>query len=178
MPDDLKDVMLQDNFSILLITPITNLHEKTTEILKQFSKDGLKGIYVSLSKPYDSLKGTFKENGIDPENVFFVDCISKSIDKIVKDKNVFYVSNAGDLDDIGISITDILENNKADYLIIDSLETLLIYNRINTVAMFTQSVVRKSSKFKLKTVIITSDSDKSLLDEIAMFFDKVVGVGG
>jgi hypothetical protein len=176
MANDIKELFLKDTFSMLSITPITKLQERIIGILKELSGGDRKGIYVSLAKPYDSLKDTFKENGIDTEKIFFVDCISKSLDKIVKKDNVFYVSNAGDLDDIGISLTDILENNKAGFLVMDSLETLLIYNRINTVAMFTQSVVRKSSKFKLKTVIVTSDSDKRLIDEVAMFFDKVVGV--
>jgi archaellum biogenesis ATPase FlaH len=67
-----------------------------------------------------------------------------------------------------------LENNKIDFLLIDSLETLLIYNKINTVAIFTQSLIRKSVKFKLKTIILTSDGDKKLADEIAMFFDKII----
>ncbi|MFH1228837.1 MAG: ATPase domain-containing protein [Candidatus Aenigmatarchaeota archaeon] len=175
MPYDIKELDLKDSFSLLTITPISKLQEKIIGILKGLATGNQMGIYVSLSKPYDSLKETFKENGIDVEKLFFIDCISKSLDKIVKKENVFYVSNAGDLDDLGISITDILENNKVEFLVIDSLETLLIYNRINTVAIFTQSVVRKSSKFKLKTVIITSNNDKSLVDEVAMFFDKVVG---
>lgn len=174
MPDIFKDINISEQFSILAITPIIKLQERINNILKRFSEEDLSGIYVSFSKPYETLKNIFSQNNISIEKIFFIDCISKSIEGREKKNNVFYISNAGDLDDLGISITEILENNKIDFLLIDSLETLLIYNKINTVAIFTQSLVRKSIKFKLKTIILTSNGDKKLTDEIAMFFDKII----
>lgn len=172
MPDFLKE--LGNHFSLLVITPITKLQERVNNILKQFTIEDLSGIYVSFSKPYDSLKDIFKQNNIKIEKIFFIDCISSSVDRLIKKDNIFYIGNAGNLDDLGISITEILEDNKIDFLLIDSLETLLIYNKINTVAIFTESLIRKSSKFKLKTVILTPGGDKKLMDEIAMFFDKII----
>jgi hypothetical protein len=176
MLDALKDAILQDSFSILVMTPIDKLQDNIAAVLKNFSDRDMKGVYVSLSKPCDSLKRKFEHAGLETNNVFFIDCISKSIDGIERKDNTFYVSNAGDLDDIGISITEILQENKIDFLLIDSLETLLIYNKVNTIAIFAESVIRKSNKFKLKTVIMTSSSDKTLIDEIATFFDNIIGV--
>jgi hypothetical protein len=176
MLDSLKGAILQDNFSLLVITPISKLQDNIATVLKDFVGKGLSGIYVSLSKPCDSLKKSFEDKEIKTDNLFFIDCISKSIDNIEKKDNIFYVSNAGDLDDIGISITEILQDNKVDFLVIDSLETLLIYNKMNTIAIFTESVIRKSNKFKLRTVVMSSDKNKAMIDEIATFFDKTIGV--
>lgn len=80
MSDILKDININEQFSILAITPIIKLQERINNIIKKFSESGLSGIYVSFSKPYETLKNIFSQNNINIEKIFFIDCISRSIE--------------------------------------------------------------------------------------------------
>ena len=69
---------------------------ETIKILKGVSKDYVV-IYVTTNKLYSGLKEVFLKNGINIKNIFFIDCVSKNVDKNVKakkDENVVFLDSA------------------------------------------------------------------------------------
>jgi len=166
-----------DQFTVLMICPVQKLQNTINDILNFLAKNNMPGIYVSFSKPYKTLEKILKESNINTENLFFIDCISHSVNEPKKDNKVLYISNTGDLNGLGIGITQFMETIPGrEFLLIDALETLLIYNKPDTIAMFVQSLINKSSKFDMRTVILTPKGDKELIDKIGMFFDKIIEV--
>jgi hypothetical protein len=168
---------LGDQFTVLIICPVQKLQDNIDDIVKMLAANDTAGIYISLSKPYKTLEKIFAQKSISADKIFFIDCITHSTKEPIKDDKVLYLNNAGDLNSIGISITQYFESAKGiKFLLIDALETLLIYNRAETIAIFVESLIEKSSKFDMKTVILTPQGDKELIDKIGMFFDKIIEV--
>lgn len=173
--DELK--ALGDQFTVLMICPVQRLQDNIDKIINFLSGDGKSGIYITFSKPYKTLEKLLKTGGMNIDKLFFIDCISHSGDDLKKEGMVMYISNTGDLNSLGIGTSQVIETNPGiEFLLIDSLETLLIYNKPETVAIFVQSLIKKSSKFNLKTVMMTPKGDENLTEKIGMFFDKIIEV--
>ena len=66
------------------------------------------------------------------------------------------------------------------FLIFDSLNTLLIFNKPATVARFIHFLTGKMREWKIKGVIITlvKETEPALLDELTQFSDARVDLGG
>jgi hypothetical protein len=180
MSDPVEELKkLGDQFNILIICPVERLQDDINGILKFLAARGMPGVYVSISKPYKNLARTLTTNGVDIGNISFIDCISHSADDGVKedDGKVTYVSNVGDLSAMGMCVHDLVERIPGrEFILIDALETLLIYNKPETIAMFVQSIIEKASKSESSVVILTPNGDKALIDRIGMFFDRIVEV--
>lgn len=168
---------LGDQFTVLMICPVQKLQNTINNIVRSLTKKNIPGIYVTFSKPYKTLEKILMSNNIDIERVFFIDCISRSANDPQKEDKVLYVSNTGDLNSLGIGITQFVNTIPGrEFLLIDALETLLIYNKADTIAMFVQSLIKKSSKFDMRTIVLTPGGDKELIGKICTFFDKVIEV--
>lgn len=168
---------LGDQFTVLVICPVQKLQDTISDIVRFLTEKNMPGIYVSFSKPYKSLKKILMENNLNTDRIFFIDCISHSMSEPKREDKVLYINNRGDLNSLGIGISQFIETIPGkEFLLIDALETLLIYNKPDTIAMFVQSLIKKSSKFEMKTVILTPRGDKELIDKIGMFFDKIIEV--
>jgi len=75
-------------------------------------------------------------------------------------------------------ISDILESGQIDGLLFDSLSTLLIYNKGETVSKFVHSVINKVKETGATAVFtaLEGDTETKLLKEVGMFVDKVAKV--
>lgn len=163
--------------SFLVVTPTEKLQGTIFDILRYLLNEGSNGIYVTISKPYKILERVLSDSDINVDNLQFVDCISRTTIDLKRERNALYVTNRGDVSSLGIAITQCIrsEPNKS-FLLIDAIETLLIYNKIEIIAVFIQSLIKKASENGLKMVILTSGKDTRLLNRISLFFDKIIEV--
>lgn len=168
---------IENHNTILVVTPTEKLQDTIFESVRSLTNKGLSGIYVTFSKPCKPLEGILKEKNIDTDKLNFIDCISRSTVELKKENNVLYVTSRGDLNSLGIAITQSIksEPNKK-FLLIDAIETLLIYNKVEMITIFIQSLIKKANEFGLKLIIFTSGKDVRLLNRISLFFDKIIKV--
>jgi len=165
---------LDSNQNILLLVPGADYNDQIISIAKELG--GASICYVSLNKTYKALQDAFKKNEIDVENIIFIDCISKTIVKETpQEKNCYYVSSPGALTEVSIVIGKFLKHNFS-YIIFDSLNSLLVYQKKSPISKFLSDLVNKVKATKTKAIFyaLSSEEQSKLIDDAAMFVDKVI----
>ncbi|MDP6671293.1 MAG: hypothetical protein QGI60_05790, partial [archaeon] len=90
--------------------------------------------YVTLNKTAESLKELFKKNGVNVDNVVFIDAISKTFKQVPdQTEGCYFIRSPGALTDLSIRIHKLLEHG-FEYLVFDSLTNLLVYEKKAPVA--------------------------------------------
>ncbi len=167
---------LGDQYSVMVITPVERIPDTANKIIKSYLKDGASGVYIALNKPHKSVEKLMKADKIKTEKIFFIDCM-KTMKEAKKEERVSHIQNPSDLTSMNIALNQFMEKIEGKkFLILDSLTTLLIYNKENLVIMFVKSLIDEMRKRdSAKMVILTPEPrGGELINKIALFFDRVV----
>jgi len=156
--------------SLLIITPVEKLQEKANLIVRSF-KD-IPGIYVSLDKTQKSIENILKKAEINTNNLFFIDCVAL---KKTRDDVLHIAPDRLDL--LESAVSAFMKGIKGkEFIIIDELSTLLIYNNENKVAEFVEKITECASQHDTEVVALSPKTKgEELLNKIFNFFDKVEG---
>lgn len=170
---------LSEGQVILIISKAEDNMKINTQILNNLIKKAF-GLYITVNRPYSSLREILKRNGVDIDRIFFIDCITTTVKGSPKeDERCIYIDSPNSLTDISISITEALEAIKGKkFLFMDTLSTLLIYNSSGSLAKFSHFLISKIKLLKLTGIFISveDEMDKSLLKQISQFCDKTIRI--
>jgi|TARA_B100002003_G_scaffold250704_1_gene291102 hypothetical protein len=162
---------------ILEILPEMYYNPDIVESIKRI--DGKKVCYVTLNKTSKALKNTFTSNGINTDNIFFVDAISKSIG-LNDDKNdTLFISSPYAFTEISIALSQLMKHNVFDIVFFDSLSALKVYEKNNQISeRFTKDLIRKVRKNQENGIFTCLEEDKNteLIKETFMNVDKIVNL--
>lgn len=173
---------LGDEFipSLSLVLTSSRDYNKTNIALAEYLVNtiGIPGVYVTLNKPYMSMK-TVLQDKIDLRMIIFIDVITKSTGgKIIDEDNCLYLDNIQNLSDLGIAIDRALEAIPGDkkFLLFDSLATLEIYNKVETVLKFIYFLSGKIRSKGINGILLSLErtSDDDMLSQLSMFCDTTV----
>ncbi len=145
------------------------------ELLKQ---EDAAVIYISLNHPYESLIKFLGEHNIKTDKLFFLDCITKTLDSEKEEKQCLFLENPQNLTNIAIAIDEIVKaiplGNK--FLLFDNMSTLLIYNKTGTVTKFLHFLIGKMRVLNLNGVLFSTEKelDPELDDQLNLLVDKKV----
>ena len=170
---------LPDGGIALIETNVENANQLNLAIMKILSEKNHKGFILSASRPYSNLLGLYKKSNIKTENLFFLDCVSKNgTTKQDKANNVLYIENLSDLTHILISIDETIKRIKVKYILIDSINTMLIHNKQDIFARFLHSLMTKLRLKSINGLLISFEDEKNkeIRAEIAQLCDKVIKV--
>ena len=176
---ELKD--LKGGGIYLIITKAVD-YERTNDAVLKYLINTLKmnGIYVTLNKPYITMRSIFEKSKIDLSRIVFLDVISKTILGDVKsEKNVQFLDSPEDLTNLSIAVNILASGLQSPkFLFFDSLSTLLVYNAIGPVTRFAHFLVGRMRKWQINGVIISieEETDSKLLSELSQFCDSVIRV--
>lgn len=169
---------------IVLATVDSKSYERTNLVLvKHLIKDqSIPGVYVTLNKPYSIMEKKFMDYRIDTRMIIFIDAITKTVGgKIEKTKGCLFIGNPENLSDISVAMDQAVRAlpGQSKFLFFDSLSTLLIYNKVNTVARFVHFLSGKMRIWRVKGIIISlkKESDKELIQELSQFCDVLIDFG-
>ena len=167
---------------MLILVNAEKALKSTVRTIKLLTKEG-KGIYVTLNRPYDSIKEILKKNNVDTSKLFFIDCITESASgKSRRTKDCLFISSIKNLTELSIAITQaihLLSKEKNKFLYLDALSTFFIYHSAPTVTKFSHLLMSKL-KLELLTSIflsVESEMDERIKSRIISFCDKVITVG-
>lgn len=154
--------------SLLIIVPVEKLQARIISTIKSFKN--LPGVYVSLNKTQKSTEKFLKEAGINTSNLFFIDGVAL---REIRD-GVLHIAPT-ELDLLRTALVAFMKDIKGEeFIIIDGLSTLLIYNTENKVAKFVKQVTECASQNESAVVAFSPKTkEKQLLNKIFNFFDKV-----
>lgn len=168
---------LEENRSILLLVDSIDYNDIIIKNIQDMK--GKTVCYVTLNKTFSSLKETFEKKKIKIDKIVFIDGISKTI-KSTPDQtdSCYYVSSPSALTEISLAISKFLKHH-FDYIVFDSLTSLLIYQKKAPVATFVQSIVNKIKESNTKALFyaVKVKEQEDLITEAEMFVDKVIDLG-
>lgn len=144
-----------------------NLKSLTKILTKRFKKI----CYVSLNEPSDNIMSSLSLNG--GSNIFFIDCVTSMVKQAEPRENVTFVSSPHALTEISINLKKSLEK-KMDFVLFDSISTMLIYENPLTVLKFIHNMILtlRANKICGAFIILKEDVCNELLKDINMLIDR------
>lgn len=172
---DIKESLTTDEI-ISLVIPDAEYEGVLTEIAGSLSKDYDKILYISIDRPYEVLVCDFEQNNVGLDKFYFIDCITRTEKDVSSTKNCTYVSSPRALDEIESAILDVLEKQRIDVTLIDSISSLLTYYEHADVLKFIHSLDCKLIVKKSKGIFPFRKEDESrdLRRSAEMFADRTI----
>ncbi len=163
---------------VLLLSNSENIEEVKLDMLEKFTEDDqMSVVYVSITKPYDSITDILEEKGIDSEEIFFIDCMSKAQEEntATRAKNCVFI-DPRNLTNISIAISEAIENLPEDedkLVVFDTLSALRVYNEDKPLQQFSQFLTSKMRDWEVKSVILTleEEMDDDVVARVSQFCD-------
>jgi len=174
-----KELLDLDKCNIgLVISHIEKLQLVANNIIKFFIKKKYVGVYICLNRPQKAVKALLAKEKIKTDKVFFIDCITSSIGKPDKAEGVLHICSPSDLRSVSLAISEFVKSVKEKkYILIDTIATLLIYNKENVVFDFIKATVEFARKSKTPLIVTTPYiKNRDIISRITPFFDKVFNI--
>lgn len=169
---DLKSLLLSTD-SVLVKIPSSLYNQSTSFIPSVLSDQTL--CYITLNKTYNSLKTRFKKEEIPSDKIVYIDAITKSMEPVENTQDCYFVSSPQALTELSIVASEFLAQN-IDFIILDSLTTLLIYQKkVDPVVKFVTKMVNTSKKENSHMIFFVLDTPEHqlLIEESSMVMDAV-----
>jgi len=172
---------LGEDYVALFIINAREYLETNMTILRNITKNDATGIYVTINRPYDSLKKMLQQSNADTKRIFFIDCITKTLGHCEEAENVLYLESSQNLTGLSIAIAEAIKalpgENK--FLILDSLTALVIYNPAGAISKFLHYLTSKMRMLKLRGILfsIGKEVDPKIAEQLQQFVDKVIDLG-
>ncbi|MEK6922974.1 MAG: hypothetical protein AABX08_04205 [Nanoarchaeota archaeon] len=172
-----KKLKGMENSVVIAVVPAKSYEQTNINLIKYLTNDlRIPGVYVTLNKPYSKMKGLFEKAKIDSSIILFIDAITKTAGGIPeKRKDCLYIGTPENLSDVSLAmdqaVTSLTKREK--FLFFDSLNTLLIYNNVKTVARFIHFLAGKMHVWKVRGIIVSlqKKGNEDLLNELSQFCD-------
>ena len=172
---------INDTDILLLLSNAGTYSQTSIDVLQQFvNKRNMPGVYVSFSKPYDTLKKTLKDI-IDLELVTFIDGMTMTtIGRSEQREGCFYLSSLTNLSELGIAISQAVKSvpGEKKFILIDSLSTLFIYNNKDSVSKFMHYIIGNLRMWGVCGILLSLDReiDKDFFEQLSLFCDVLIRV--
>ena len=169
---------MPEKYSAIFVTR----QEKNTlvicNLVKNFCKKGLPGIFVSMNKSAEDLLRLAEEHKVPCEGMLIVDTVSKreSVPMATSD-NIAYVESPKDLTEIEAEVAEFIAKMKPGpkFFILDSVSTMLVYNAEKTVEKFVHRLGERLRANDFKAVFVVMEGTKpEILNVLSQFCDKVI----
>ncbi|MEM2726790.1 MAG: hypothetical protein QXV61_00840 [Archaeoglobaceae archaeon] len=147
------------------------------EIVKFFSSFA-DGVYVTLNKPYFSLKRMLTKENIDLSKLYFIDSITMQVGGEIVDENRCFYLNSPDPTQLQITIEramDLITSNNR-FIYIDSLSTISLYKSFETLIKFLRHITGKIRLRGFVGTIFTleKEMDETYYSQITLMCDDVI----
>ena len=164
-------------FTVILVLPRAQHELRYLRLVKYFTDRGVPGVYVTLNKSTAELLGEMKPQGIKTDKIYFVDAVTKIADGVETDEgNISYLESPEEITELNFESEHAINNlaKGKGFVIVDSITTLLVYNKTATVEKFIHALSQKIKNQGLQGVLFAAEStDKETLDTIAQFCDDI-----
>lgn len=180
---DLQNAIDKDEI-VLLLSNSESIEEVKMDMLEDFTeKKKMSVIYVSITKPYDAITDILEQKGIETDEIFFIDCMSKAQEEDVAEraKNCVFI-DPRNLTNISIAISEAVESlpeEEKKLVVFDTLSALRVYNEDEPLQQFSQFLTSKMRNWQVKSVILTleEEMDDEVVARVSQFCDRQIHTG-
>jgi KaiC/GvpD/RAD55 family RecA-like ATPase len=173
---------LKQSYIVLIIVDPKSYNNTILGLFRRFvNKQKIPGIYIAVNKSYERLIEELKLCKINVENVRIIDMITKMTGlTLLGAQNVDYLESATDLMELILlldkRVGKIKERQK--FIILDSVSTLLVYNKVPEVEKLIHALIEKVNKFKAEgiLVMVKSKEHMGVIQTISQFCDRVAEI--
>ena len=178
MIQDIKE-KADANEIIGLIIPDIEYEEMLLEAAGFLSENYNKILYISVNKPYSKLANKFKNNKIDVNKFYFIDCITRTAKDVEQTENCYFVSSPKALDEIQNAVIDILREQGIDLTLIDSPSSLATYYEHTDVLQFMHRLMAELITAECKGIFPFQKEIAGVLRRsVEMFVDETMSLTG
>lgn len=179
LPERIKEA-IDNGAEIILVKVDAKSYVKVSlEIIKFFSSFA-EGVYVTLNKPYFSLKKMLGKEGVDLNKLYFIDSITMQVGGEVIDEDRCFYLNSPDPVQLQVTIERAMDLITSDnrFIYIDSLSTISLYKSFETLIKFLRHI---TGKIRLRGFIGTiftleKEMDETYYSQITLMCDEVIEV--
>lgn len=174
--DEFKKQLKDLKEYIALATVSAKNYQKTNiEMIRQLTEtENIPGVYVTLSKPFETMEKILKNEKIDTRMIIFIDAVTQTAALEKTDKCLF-IGSPEKLSDISVAMDQAVRAlpSQDRFVFFDSLNVLLLYNEVDTVARFIHFLASKMRVWKVRGIIVSlrKKQDKELIDQLSQFCD-------
>ena len=163
-----------DNPVVLLTVNPVVYQTGVMDAIRYFSGRFGKGLYITLNKPSAVLQAVFERGGLARESLMFIDSITNTSEHTTE--TCHFLGRMRELTDLGIALAKMISEKEVNFVFVDSISTLLIYNDSNSVARFCHSVTEKLRNLNLPAalVLVEMEEGKGIAAQLAQFCDAYV----
>lgn len=170
---------LDENRILLLLADSRGLRQANTAVIKELTSKGYTVMIVSVTLPNIVVRRTYEVAGIDLSKIYVIDAVTRYSDgpTVPDDPHCKYISNPGNLTDIGIAITDWIKPlpGEKKCLFVDDISTLLLYSPSVTISKFVHFITNKLRLNDGVGVFLAVEKglDPALFSQISTFTDEI-----
>jgi len=167
-------INISTNEDILYVCSVQKMHTLLFELLKSGIKKKISVLLMTFTKPANVIINKLSKSNLSMDNVLIVDCSGNKEKK--KHKNVILIEEEENLTKMSIAAFKFVDMpKKKKLLIIDAINVLAQYNRIEDVSKMLRNIIQKDDEEMTKMLVFCTDaSNKKLISEIEPFFDKTL----
>lgn len=167
-------------FIAILTVYLKDYTRTTVELMKVLEKQKGKCLYVTVNKTAEDLIKLFSKNKVSSKNIEFIDLITNIAGRSkLKGKNIKYLDSPTDLVGIASVISKKIEKSKeAEFIVLDSISTLILYNKREAVEKFSHSLAGKMRGKNITGVLVMVQSaeTKGITERLSQFADEVIEI--
>ncbi len=177
LTEKIKEAIDRGAEIILVKVDAKNYVRVSLEIVKFFSSFA-DGVYVTLNKPYFSLKRMLAKENIDLRKMYFIDSITMQVGgEVIDEERCFYLSSP---DPVQLQVTieramDLITSENR-FIYIDSLSTISLYKSFETLIKFLRHITGKIRLRGFVGTIFTleKEMDETYYSQISLMCDEVI----
>ncbi len=142
----------------------------TAEILKKLltEKKAL-GVYLTTVRSYAKVVEWLKAEKIDPSSLFFLDLVTRGA---AEQSNLFVLREPSDFTELSVVITEVMENEGIEFLLIDQIGGLENYAEAASIKKFLHGLISYLKKINKSLIIVYGGSEsKELMNFVVQVSD-------
>jgi len=163
-------LMDEEQYERKLLDMVRKVHEKSSKIC-----------YICLSRPYTDIVEMLSEKGITTDKFFFIDVLSSHYGSKKNVENCIFVEDPSKIVNIQVAIAKAIAEHNCDYLIFDTISSLLMYEQNHDIVKFTHKLITESKHQNInkvyvvmKTLDLLPNENRALIKDVGMFADRTI----
>jgi len=159
MATDVKTVSL--NGLIIVISSSETFQKNNQLLIQRLVKEKKSGIYVTLSVAHSVIVNRLEKGKSKANSLFFIDGAGKKCTDGLKEGHYKSVQGPEALTELSIAISEVANTGNYQFLFLDSIGTLQLYNDFENASKFTRFMTNKLKLMGITCVIISLDESQS-----------------